>query len=140
MNAIRKTRLLVAPALAALLVTACGNSYNSVPRDWISKKYPSSGFREYRADNQPPYSVADAINSHSKARDRISRGGKVFLRYRDDIVAVSPHVSLQGTGSRIEIESYSRGYQRWRSDVGRQWPSSNNSGGGFRGGGPGSGK
>lgn len=122
--------------LAAVTLAACSDDSdggNNVPSSWIRNEYRGSGV-SYVDRSDTPSEVADEIHGHASSRDRISSGGKVFLRYRDDIVAVSPYQS----GSRIEIDDYRRGYSRWRPHIGSVWPDPDSDG--FRGGGPGSGK
>ncbi|WP_431784072.1 DUF4247 domain-containing protein [Streptomyces chumphonensis] len=122
---------------AALLLTGCsgGNDAREVPRGWIAEEYGRDGL-DYVDRGDGPSKVAGEIDDHRSAVSRTTSGGRVFLRYRDDIVAVSPHLG----GSRIEIDDYRDGYNRWHSHVGHVWPAPGSSGNGFRGGGPGSGK
>jgi hypothetical protein len=131
----------IGPASAALtaaigiLVTGCSNAApNDVPYDWIGQNY-SYTMGDYVDASDGPSQVADEIDGHTKAAERISDDGKVFLQYRDDIVAVSPRGS--GSGSVIDIDDYEDGYDRWRSHV-SSWPAPGSRS--FRGGGPGFGK
>ncbi|MFF8289400.1 DUF4247 domain-containing protein [Streptomyces sp. NPDC016309] len=126
--------------LATLALAACSSDPddddgNDVPSGWIRGQYSSSG-ADYVDRTDPVPKVAGEINGNTSAVDRVSDGGKEFLRYRNDIVAISPHTS--GTGSLIEIADYRTGYSRWRTHVGSVWPDPDSAA--FRGGGPGSGK
>lgn len=132
----KTVRRIGAMFLAAIALTACSNgsgSGNDVPSGWIRQQYDavSTGYVD-RSD--PARRVADEIDDHTSARDRHTDDDTVFLRYRDDIVAVSPYLS----GSLIEIEDYRTGYNRWRTRIGSVWPDPDSAA--FRGGGPGSGK
>ncbi|MFD3357015.1 DUF4247 domain-containing protein [Streptomyces fradiae] len=129
----RTTALLLAAAALAGCAGGSDDDGNPVPSSWISRQYTSSG-THYVDLRDLPSNVADEIHGHASARDRLESGGTVFLRYRDDIVAVSPHQA----GSRIEIADYRSGYRRWKSHLRTVWPDPEGSG--FRGGGPGSGK
>ncbi|MDT0270709.1 DUF4247 domain-containing protein [Streptomyces sp. DSM 44915] len=136
----RRQRRAAVPALTlaiGLLLAACGgDSSPDAPRRWIADTYQrGTGSDIYLDSANGPSRVADAIDDETSAEDRITSNGEVFLRYDDAIVAVTPQ--LPG-GSRIEIEDYRRGVQRWHSSVGHRWSASQ--GDSFRGGGPGSGK
>ncbi|MET8827262.1 DUF4247 domain-containing protein [Streptomyces sp. NPDC004610] len=129
--------LLVMGAVAGVL-GACsggGETHNAVPQQWIGDQYavnPSPiGYRD-AADG--PAEVADEIDGRATAVARSSGGRTVYLRYRDDIVAVAP----LGSGSLIEIADYRTGYQRWQTSLPSSWPHPDSDN--FRGGGPGSGK
>ncbi|WP_149181463.1 DUF4247 domain-containing protein [Streptomyces sp. TRM49041] len=106
---------------------------NDVPSSWIRRQYATSG-ADYVDSRDTPSRVAQEIDGHTAARDRLSDNDMVFLRYRNDIVAISPHAS----GSRIEIADYRTGYRRWRPHIRSVWPDPDSDT--FRGGGPGSGK
>ncbi|GAA2494222.1 DUF4247 domain-containing protein [Streptomyces gobitricini] len=126
--------------LATLALAACSSDPddddgNAVPSGWIRGAYSSSGAGYVdRADPAPR--VAKEIDGNTPAVARLTDGGKEFLRYRNDIVAISPHAG--GTGSLIEIADYRTGYHRWRTHLGSVWPDPDSAA--FRGGGPGSGK
>jgi hypothetical protein len=122
--------------LATVALAACSSGSdggNDVPSSWIHKQYRGSSVG-YVDSSDGTSAVAKEINGRASARDRTSDGDMVFLRYRNDIVAITPYRS----GSRIEIADYRSGYYRWRSYVGSVWPDPD--GAEFRGGGPGSGK
>jgi hypothetical protein len=84
-----------------------------------------------------PSAVAASIASAWKPADRRSDPSGFFLRYRDDIVAVTPGPD---GGSRIHIDPERRAYARWYPYVGGYWGTYSGPGESFRGGGPGAGK
>lgn len=122
-------------AAVGLLATGCSSAPNDVPYSWISDTY-SYSMGNYVDRSDPPSKVADEIDGHTKAADRIFDDGMVFLRYEDDIVAISPRTD-SASGSVIDVDDYEDGYDRWRSHV-RTWPAPGSSS--FRGGGHGFGK
>lgn len=130
----------LAPLLAGALLlglTACSSGGpERVPRSWIAKTYTADA-AGYSAPGEAD-DVADAIAKESRPRSRLTRSGIEFLRYRDHMVAIGP--AAAGVGSLIEIETYTRGHQRWNQYVGSIWPAPGSAGSGYRGGGPGSGK
>ncbi|MFF3290562.1 DUF4247 domain-containing protein [Streptomyces sp. NPDC003023] len=133
----KTARLISVTMLALVALTACGDDpedTNTVPSSWIRQEYRSSG-AGYADSSDSTTKVAKEIDGHTAARDRIDDDGKVFLRYRDDIVAITPRTS---GGSHIDIDDYRTGYYRWQSNIRSVWPDPNSSE--FRGGGPGSGK
>ncbi|MFI9615258.1 DUF4247 domain-containing protein [Streptomyces sp. NPDC052023] len=120
-------------ATAALAACSGDSGGNAVPSSWIRTEYRSGGGGYYdRTDSVN--TVANEIDKHTSAQDRTTSGSMVFLRYRDDIVAVSPYRG----GSRIEMDDYRTGYHRWRPHLSSVWPDPDSDS--FRGGGPGSGK
>ncbi|MEU9335705.1 DUF4247 domain-containing protein [Streptomyces sp. NPDC048290] len=135
-------RRLAVALLVMGAVTACsgdgdgdGAQHNAVPRQWIQDQYPAGpGATGYRDTANGPATVAEEINGRASAADRSTGGRTVYLRYRDDIVAVTP----QGRGSLIEIADYRSGYRRWSTNLPNHWPHPDSDS--FRGGGPGSGK
>ncbi|MGW1543019.1 DUF4247 domain-containing protein [Streptomyces sp. NPDC002309] len=122
--------------LATAALAACsggGSDGNAVPSSWIRSEYRAGG-GGYLDVRDPAPTVANEIDRHTSAQDRTTSGSMVFLRYRDDIVAISPY----GNGSLIEMDDYRSGYHRWRKHVSSVWPDPDSDS--FRGGGPGSGK
>lgn len=81
--------------------------------------------------------VTNEITSAWKPADRHTDPAGYFLRYRDDIIAVSPTAS---GGSRIVVDDGDRGYTRWYGFVGGYWGTYSGPAEGLRGGGPGAGK
>ncbi|MFF3552294.1 DUF4247 domain-containing protein [Streptomyces tsukubensis] len=131
--------------LAATALTGCAGDddddssydathYNDVPIQWIRGEYtPNAG--GYVDPVDVPNTVADEIHTNTASRDRVSAESTVYLRYDDDIVAVTK----QPRGSLIEIQDYRSGYSRWQHHLRTSsWPDPVNQS--FRGGGPGSGK
>ncbi|MDQ1012313.1 hypothetical protein QFZ82_006798 [Streptomyces sp. V4I23] len=132
----KTARLISVTMLATVALTACAgesDDVNDVPRSWIHQEYDGVG-PTYTDSLDTPAAVGDEIGGHTAAGDRIEDDGHVFLRYRDDIVAITPHQS----GSMIEIDDYRDGHRRWKSRIGNVWPDPDSDA--FRGGGPGSGK
>ncbi|WP_432076047.1 DUF4247 domain-containing protein [Streptomyces wuyuanensis] len=132
----KTVRLLTATMLSMAALTACSDEPddgNAVPSSWIRQQYGGSG-PGYTDPSDRISKVGDEIHGHTASTDRIDDGDMVFLRYRDDIVAISPHLQ----GSRIEIDDYRTGHKRWKSRIGNVWPDPETNA--FRGGGPGSGK
>lgn len=121
-------------AAVGILATGCSSAPNDVPYSWVSSTYEYE-MGDYVDRSDPPPEVADEIHGHTAAADRLSDDGMIFLRYSDDIVAISPQTT--GSGSVIDIDDYDDGYDRWHSHVGK-WPAPGSRG--FRGGGPGVGK
>lgn len=80
--------------------------------------------------------VTEDIAEAWKPAERHVDPAAYFLRYRNDIVVVSP----AGSGSRIVIDSQERGYARWYPFIGGYWGTYTSPGGDVRGGGPGAGK
>ncbi|MFI9584773.1 DUF4247 domain-containing protein [Streptomyces sp. NPDC052236] len=123
--------------LATVALAACSSGSdddgNDVPSSWIRKEYGGSGVG-YVDKSDATSTVAEEIHDHTSAKDRTSDGDMVFLRYRNDIVAITPYQS----GSKIELDDYRTGYSRWRPHVGSVWPDPDSDA--FRGGGPGAGK
>ncbi|MFF8831136.1 DUF4247 domain-containing protein [Streptomyces sp. NPDC015131] len=136
----KTARRITATLLATVALAACSSDSddddggNAVPAGWIRGTYSSSG-TGYVDRTDPVSKVSDEIHGNTRSVDRIADGRMAFLRYRDDIVAISPHTS--GRGSLIEIDDYRTGYSRWRTHLG-SWPDPSSAS--FRGGGPGSGK
>ncbi|MBE1534257.1 DUF4247 domain-containing protein [Actinomadura algeriensis] len=137
----------VSVSIVAVIVLVTVVTRDKSPEKWISGKYKRVSSDTYRSPKKPA-DVAREIRKELKPIDRVNdmatlgnRGG-VFLRYPKHVVAVLPY----GVGSRITVDSASRGYSRYHTHVGGHWstPGSNgwNSRGSasFRGGGPGSGK
>jgi hypothetical protein len=138
-----RKRYLWAGGLALVGVLAIGWAFlrPSSPGSYLSGKYQqvssenSGHSRVYRASVAPDR-VFNDIRSHVKPADTFTDPGGYFLRYRDNIVAVT----AEGTGSRIYLDDDRRGYARWYPFIGGYWGSYGGTGEVFRGGGPGSGK
>jgi hypothetical protein len=83
--------------------------------------------------------TAGDIRSAWKPADVLVDAGGTFLRYSDDIVAVTPDPD---GGSTLYLDDEDRGYDRWFPYVVGFWGVGGSGGpiGGTRGGGPGTGK
>lgn len=132
-------RPLAALALAGAVLLASGCLSASV-RGWAAdnhERLPDEGTAEvYRADGPPSRVAAELADAREPAERRVTPSG-VFLRYRNDLVAVVPN---PGGGSRILIENERNGYATFFPFVGGYWGTFGGPGETFRGGGPGAGK
>ena len=132
--------LLLVGLLAVVAVTL--GTRGSV-RDHIRDRYTligtTNGGRstEYSSTDRPSV-VAASIADRWKPAERLTDPSGFFLRYRNDIVAVTP--GPDGSGSRIFVDDERRGYNRWYPYVGGYWGTYSGPAEGFRGGGPGAGK
>jgi hypothetical protein len=117
-----------------LLTTRSGS-----PRSYINDNYAlvsREGDSAVYSSPKPASAVVKDISGRWAPADRVVDPSGYFLRYADDMVAVSP----EGTGSRIHVDDEQRGYARWFPYVGGIWGTSSGRAEGFRGGGPGVGK
>ena len=83
--------------------------------------------------------TANDIRRAWKPAEQLVDPGGTFLRYSDDIVAVTPRAE---GGSTVYLDDEDRGYNRWFPYVVGFWGFGGSGGpvGGTRGGGPGAGK
>ncbi len=90
------------------------------------------------SDDTVSRTAADIRGAWKPAEELVDPGG-TFLRYSDDIVAVTP--DPEG-GSTVYLDDEDRGYNRWFPYVVGFWGFGGSGGpiGGTRGGGPGAGK
>ncbi len=88
-----------------------------------------------RSDKGVTATAADIKQAWKPAEELVDPGG-TFLRYSDDIVAVTPRAE---GGSTIYLDDEDRGYNRWFVYVGGFWGVGSPVGA-TRGGGPGAGK
>lgn len=114
-----------------LLLTACGQGDS--PDDlagWLRDECRSNG-GVYECDADPA-GVAGRMSRtfDIEPQDRIDTGGRTYFRFSESMVAIHP----QSAGSRVYLDPYETGYERWHSDVSPYWGPEN------RGGGPGEGK
>lgn len=128
-------------AVVALLVlvgglASCGGSVRGYVKDHYTKVSSRNGSDVYRTKDSVAKVTKD-ITDEWKPADRLTDPGGVFLRYRDDLVAVRPRT---GGGSDITVDDADRGYAHWYPYVGGWFGTYSGRGEGFRGGGPGSGK
>lgn len=147
-------RRLPAWALAVLLTVVVGCASESGPSREAVRAFLDStyAYDQARADTWLSSAgvdpTADRIADEIGPRDRFTEDQATFMRNRDYVVAVFP----EGTGSRVEFDSYDRIRNRYPLLIGGYWGRSPRSygplgegasrtgGGGFRGGGPGAGK
>lgn len=131
--------LAVGLVFVALLATRLGSV-----RGWIDDRYakveepldPELDSSEVYAASAAPRVVASDIADRWKPAERLVDPSGVFLRYADEIVAVTPAEE----GSRIYVDDEENGYARWYGHVGGWWGTYSGPGESFRGGGPGAGK
>jgi len=125
---LRPAALLV---VGLFLVAACGRA--DAPGNlagWLREECRDvTGFYEC-ADDPSAVSRKMAATFDVEAQDRVDTDGRTYFRFSESMVAIHP----ASTGSRVYLDDYERGYQRWRSDVSPYWGPEN------RGGGPGEGK
>lgn len=148
-------RLLRACALAvacALVVGGCaldGGPSREAVRAFLDATYVDDAARsDTWVSPAPVEATADRIAEEINPRDRFSEAEATFMRNGNYIVAVFP----EAPGSRVELDTHDRIYNRYPLLIGGYWGRSPRSygplgegasrtgGGGFRGGGPGSGK
>lgn len=99
------------------------------------KRQSANGDSIVYTSTAKPKAVYEQIRAaRSPADTRLDPSG-YFMRYSDDIVAVTAN----GTGSKIYVDDERRGYSHWIGYVGGVW-GTGGSGENFRGGGPGGGK
>ena len=139
--------LLGAGALVLLGILALGavhfglrGSVREHVRDSYTLVSSSDGGRSavYSATGKPS-AVAASIAEKWKPAERLTDPSGFFLRYRNDIVVVTPAAEGE-TGSRIYVDEQTRGYTRWYPYIGGYWGTYSGPGESFRGGGPGAGK
>ncbi|GAA2991289.1 DUF4247 domain-containing protein [Streptomyces fulvorobeus] len=134
MRTVRRISLVFLATVALAACSRGSDGSNDVPSGWIRSQYGGNSSAGYVDRRDATSTVAKEITGHSSAKGRTSKGDMVFLRYRNDIVAITPY---QG-GSRIEIDDYRTGYHRWKPHLRSVWPHPDSDA--FRGGGPGTGK
>jgi Domain of unknown function (DUF4247) len=137
----KRTKLFIAGGLGGvglivLLVALLGSggirghlsdNYRKVSADGDSIVYASSS---------KPKAVYESIRSAVPPADVQVDPQGYFMRYSDDIVAVT----ADGDGSRIYLDDERRGYSHWYPFVVGYWGTGSGAGEGIRGGGPGAGK
>lgn len=137
-----RTKLLVIAVVAVIGIVAIASAIGGSGgvREYLADTYTrvsGSGNSIVYSSTRPPRTVYDDIRAASAPSDTLVEPNRYFLRYPDDIVAITP----DGTGSTINLDDEERGSQRWFPVIVPIWGGPFSSpGGGFRGGGPGSGK
>ena len=112
-------------------------------RDDISSRYRRvqvadaayEGARVYESPREPSR-VVQEITDRWKPAERYTDAAGYFLRYRSDMVVVTP--GPEG-GSRIYVDEERRGYARWYPYIGGTWGTYSGPAETRRGGGPGGG-
>ncbi len=99
------------------------------------RRQSASGHSIVYTSTAKPKSVYEQIRAARPPADTRLDPSGYFLRYSDDIVAITAN----GTGSRIYVDDERRGYAHWLPYVGGVW-GTGGYGDNFRGGGPGGGK
>jgi hypothetical protein len=133
-------KLLIASALGGvglivlLFAIFGGGGIRPYLNDHFHRQSASGNSAVYTSPARPK-AVYEQIRSARPPADTQFDPSGYFLRYSDDIVAITAN----GSGSRIYIDDERRGYAHWLPFVGGVW-GTGGSGANFRGGGPGGGK
>jgi hypothetical protein len=135
-----RNKLLIAGAiggvgLIVLLFAVFGGGGIRSYLDDNFRRQSASGNSVVYTSTSKPKAVYEQIRSARPPADTQFDPSGYFLRYSDDIVAITAN----GGGSRIYIDDERRGYSHWLLFVGGVW-GTGGSGENFRGGGPGGGK
>ena len=135
--------LLSGLGLLGLIFTVAGHGG---VREYIDKNYAklpderlderSKPTKVYGSTDSVTKVAKDISDAHKPADRRIAPEG-AFLRYSDDMVAITP---VTGGGSKIMVDDDDTGYRRNYFFVGGWWGGYSGPGESFRGGGPGVGK
>lgn len=136
-----RPKLLIAGGLGAiglivLLFAVLGG--NGI-RDHLGDSYrrvSSEGNSVVYASDQKPKAVYESVRSAVTPADVQVDPDGYFLRYSDDIVAIT----ADDGGSRIYLDDERHGYAHWFPFVAGVWGTGGGLGEGVRGGGPGAGK
>lgn len=129
--------LVIAVGLLIGGLSSCGSS----PRSYVKDRYTAAGKRngsEIYRTNDRVEKVAKDLTAEWKPADRLVDTGGVFLRYKDDLIAIRPRSG--GGGTEISVDDPERGYAHWYPYVGGWFGTYSGRAEGFRGGGPGTGK
>jgi uncharacterized protein DUF4247 len=135
-----RTKLFIAGGLAGvgLIVLIVALVGTGGVRGYLDDKYKrvsGSGNSVVYTSTSKPKAVYEEIRSARPPADTQVDPSGYFMRYSDDIVAVT----ADGSGSRIYVDDERRGYSHWIFFVGGVW-GTGGPGDNFRGGGPGGGK
>lgn len=137
-----RSKMVVAAVVALIGAVAVASAIGRVGgvRGYLADTYTrvsGSGESVVYSSPRPAGAVYDDIRSATSPSDTAVERNRYFLRYPDDIVAVTPG----NGGTTIYLDDEDRGYQRWYPILVPIWGGPFRSPGGlFRGGGPGSGK
>ena len=134
-------KLLVAGGLglAGVLILLSAFLRTENARDYLRGRYglaSATGTSMVLTSPLAPRAVYDDLVGRARPADTLADAGGYYLRYRNDIVAITGGPS----GSRIYVDDERQGYNRWFGHVGGFWGTFGGAGETFRGGGPGSGK
>jgi len=135
-----RTKLFIAGGLAGvgLIVLIVALLGTGGVRGYLDDNYhraSGSGNSVVYTSSSKPKAVYEDIRSARQPADTQIDPSGYFMRYSDDIVAVT----ADGSGSRIYVDDERRGYSHWIFFVGGVW-GTGGAGDNFRGGGPGGGK
>ncbi|GAB3431614.1 DUF4247 domain-containing protein [Actinophytocola sediminis] len=137
----RRTKLFIAGGLGGvglivLVVALLSSGGIRGHLDDNYRKVSANGGSVVYSSTSKPKAVYESIRSSVKPADVQVDPQGYFMRYSDDIVAVT----ASGNGSRIYLDDERRGYAHWFPFVVGVWGTGSGSGEGIRGGGPGAGK
>jgi hypothetical protein len=135
-----RSKLVIVAVVAVIGVVAIASAIGPGVRGYLADNYTrvgGSGESVVYRSPRPPRTVYDNIRAATSPSDTLVESGRYFLRYSDDIVAIT---SGNG-GSTIYLDDEDRGFQRWYPVLVPIWGGPFRGPGGlFRGGGPGFGK
>jgi hypothetical protein len=136
-----RPKLLIAGGLGAvgLIVLLFALIGGNGIRDYLGDNYrraSSNGNSIVYTSDQKPKAVYESVRSAVSPADVQVDAEGYFLRYSDDIVAIT---ATDG-GSRIYLDDERHGYAHWFPFVAGVWGTGGGLGEGVRGGGPGAGK
>ena len=112
-----------------------GNSIRGYLDDNYERVSSDGNSVVYTSDQKPKAVYEDIRSAVTPADVQVDPEG-YFLRYSDDIVAIT----ASGSGSRIYLDDERHGYAHWFPFVAGVWGTGGGLGEGVRGGGPGGGK
>lgn len=137
----KRTKLFIAGGLGGvglivLLVALLGSGGIRGHLSDNYRKVSANGDSIVYSSSSKPKAVYESIRSAVPPADVQVDPQGYFMRYSDDIVAVT----ADGDGSRIYLDDERRGYSHWFPFVVGYWGTGIGAGEGIRGGGPGAGK
>ncbi|MBC7302313.1 MAG: DUF4247 domain-containing protein [Nocardia sp.] len=137
-----RTRWIVASLVAVVavivaVVVVVVVTRDEDPREFVAEKYRRAQQLD-QANNglaflatAAPAAVAAAIAKATDPRDKRNTGDNHYLRFDDDLVAVSPHAG----GSLVLVDNVSNGTRRHHAHVSGYGWTSGSAAGDYRGGG-----